>query len=147
MFCPKCGSQIADGLTFCPECGANLQGGAAAAGTKPHDHTAEMDAKDVADNKVYAVLMYLCPGLGHILALLAGKDSAYLKFHSHQSLKMLILFVLLAFAAGVLAITIIVPIACGLAMLVLLVVYIIAVIQTLMGKSVEAPIVRELKFL
>ncbi len=24
MFCPQCGSQVADGSTFCPSCGRNL---------------------------------------------------------------------------------------------------------------------------
>ena len=46
----------------------------------PFDHTSEFSAKDVSDNKVMAMLMYLMGTIGIIIALLAGTNSPYVGF-------------------------------------------------------------------
>ena len=60
----------------------------------PYDHTSEFTAKDISDNKVIAMLVYLMGTVGIIIALLASKDSPYLSFHVRQALKFTVLEVL-----------------------------------------------------
>ena len=79
-FCPNCRSQLGDEATFCPMCGVQLPAGAPQpqqapayqqapqyAPYAPYDHTAEFDPKDISDNKVYAMLLYLLgiPGIAY----------------------------------------------------------------------------------
>ena len=47
----------------------------------PYDHTSEFTAKDISDNKVIAMLVYLMGTIGIIVALLASKDSPYLDIY------------------------------------------------------------------
>lgn len=147
MFCPKCGKQIADGLVFCPECGANLQGGAAPQTAASYDHTAEFDAKDISDNKCYALLLYLFGVIGIVIALLASRDSEYLKFHTRQVIKYMVVTTILGIISVALVWTFIVPIAGGICLLIVGVLKIISFIQVCMGKSVEPAIIRNLGFL
>lgn len=82
-FCSKCGAQLDDNAVFCPSCNSSVapaQPGMNAY-VDPYDHTAEFDAKDVSNNKVYAMLLYLMGIVGIVIALLASRDSDYLKFH------------------------------------------------------------------
>lgn len=150
-FCPKCGTQVDDNANFCPSCSTNLNTGVPAASpyVDPYDHTAEFDAKDVSDNKIYAMLMYLTLTsiIGIILALLANRDSEYLKFHIRQAIKFLVVEVLSATVICVLVITFIVPVVGGIWMLVLVVVQIICFFRVCAGKSVEPPIIRSIDFL
>lgn len=150
--CPRCNMQLEDAAAFCPNCGTQFIPNATAPQpayipVDPTDHTAEFAPQEVADNKLYASLCYLMSIIGIVLCLLANKDSAYLQFHIRQSLKLLIVEALLGVAAGVLAITVVVPIAAAVCLLILVVVDIICFFRTLAGKSVEAPIVKKLKFL
>ncbi len=150
MFCPKCGKEIADGSVFCPECGTNLQNGTAAAAPKAtvnYDHTAEFDAKDISDNKCYGLLLYLTGVIGIIIALLAAKDSEYLKFHTRQVIKYMVVSTVLAIIGVVLVWTIIVPIAAGVCAIIVFVLKVISFIQVCQGKAVEPAIIRELGFL
>lgn len=148
-FCPKCGTQVDDNANFCPSCSTNLNTGVPAASpyVDPYDHTAEFDAKDVSDNKVYAMLMYLTSIVGIIVALLASRDSEYLKFHIRQVVKFLVVEILSCVVMAVLAFTIIVPFVGGIWMLVLVVVQIICFFRVCAGKSVEPPIIRSIDFL
>lgn len=148
--CPNCGKVLDDSAVFCPTCGANLQNGAqpnAAPAVNPFDHTAEFDAKDISDNKVIAMLTYLLGPIGIIISLLAASTSPYAAFHVRQALKFTVVEILLAIATALLAWTIIVPIAAGIAMIVLVVLEIIAFFQICNGKAVEPAIIRSLKFL
>ncbi|MCR5664951.1 MAG: zinc-ribbon domain-containing protein [Oscillospiraceae bacterium] len=145
-FCPKCGAALEDAATFCSSCGFAFTSVAAPAGD-PYDHTAEFDPKDVADNKLYAMLVYLTSVLGMVVALLAAPNSPYLQFHIRQALKLTITMAVVGFLTAVLAWTIIVPIAGGLAMLVLAVVDIICFVRVCKNRSTEAPIVCKLDFL
>ena len=54
----------------------------------PYDHTSEFTAKDISDNKVIAMLVYLMGTIGIIVALLASKDarSAYRNYNTASDL-------------------------------------------------------------
>ncbi len=115
----------------------------------PYDHTAEFDANDVSENKIFALLMYLTSIIGVIIALLVNKnqDSAYLKFHMRQVLNIFVLETLAGLLSALLWCTVIVPIAGSISVIILLVVTAICFIKTAQNKSIEAPIVRSFKFL
>lgn len=146
-FCPKCGTQLEDNVTFCSNCGTSLNA-AAVASNDPFDHTAEFDAKDISDNKVIAMLPYLMGLLGVIVAaLLAKGESQYVSFHIRQALKLNIVSMLVSIVAAVLAFTIIVPIAAGIFAIVILVLQVIAFFQVCGGKAKEPAIIKNLNFL
>lgn len=160
--CPHCNAQVEDGASFCPACGKKIAVDAAPAGTPepapapdyyyppafdPADHTAEFDPQDISDNKVVCMLVYLSSFLGIIIALLIGKDSPYVNFHLRQALKFLVCEILLGLIAAVLAFTLIVPIAAGIAICVLAVIQLICFFQVCQGKAKEPAIIRSLSFL
>lgn len=159
-FCPNCRSQLGDEATFCPMCGIQLPVGAPQpqqapayqqapqyAPYAPYDHTAEFDPRDISDNKVYAMLLYLLGIPGIIIALLASSSSKYVSFHLRQSLKFVVTETLLTLASALLCFTFIVPIAAGIMILVLSVIKIICFFQICSGKAKEPAIIRSLSFL
>ena len=105
--CVSCGAQLNDDQAFCTSCGAQQPAAAPVGGQipvyaapapayDPADHTAEFDAKDVSDNKPFAMLVYLTSFFGVVIALLASKDSEYLKFHIRQEIKLDVCWILAA---------------------------------------------------
>ena len=124
--CPKCGAQMEDQAVFCANCGANYNNpyGAAAPVVPEWDHTAEFDPKDVSDNKVIAMLVYLLSVVGILIALLS-QNSPYVSFHVRQ----------------------IVPIAAGIFYAVLWVVKIICFVSICKGEAKEPVIIRSFTFL
>ena len=165
--CPRCNANLDDNAMFCTTCGlqfANPQEQPAqntytqpnpaaaypvATTVNPYDHTAEFSAEDVAENKLYAMLLYLTSVIGVIIALLVqkNKDSAYLSFHIKQTLKIVIVQTLLSLATAVLYWTCIAGIAGGVCLIITLVVQFICFFKTSANKSIEAPIIRSLGFL
>ena len=165
--CPNCNAQLPDDAVFCTACGTSLNGPSPAGNQQnanpnfqqgnyqyqqapyiqPWDHTAEFDAKDVSDNKVLAMLLYLVGGFAIIYALLGGQKSEYLMFHVRQNLKFLVCETLLAIVAVLLCWTIIVPIAGCVAGIVIVVLKVIAIVNACCGKAKEIPIISSLKFL
>ena len=164
--CPKCNASLDDTATFCTFCGTNL---AAAQGPQqppqqqpnpayapappyaqpyydPYDHTAEFDAKDISDNKVFAMAVYLLGVIGIIIALLAARDSKYVAFHLRQGMKFAIVYVLTALCMAILAVTVIVPIAGLVFLCVLSVIRIICFFQVCGGKAKEPAIIRSMTF-
>ena len=111
------------------------------------DHTSEFDAKDIADNKLYALLVYLLGILGIIVALLIKIDSPYLKFHINQGIKLTIIEAVVGVATALFCWTCIVPVVGNIALITLTVVQIICIIDVCSGKAKDAPIVRSIKFL
>ncbi len=109
----------------------------------PNDHTADYDAEDIAENKLFAVATYLFGILGIIMALLV-KDSPFVKFHIKNALRLEIATILIVipciipflglFVTAVLAI-------------ILVVVEIIAVVNAFQGKAKDVPIIGSIKFL
>ena len=94
-YCANCGNQIQDGVKFCPACGGNT----GAASAQPQgagftdkirgmnttaDTTGHYDAKDIADNKVMAILSYF--GFLCFIPLLAAPNSRFARFHANQGL-------------------------------------------------------------
>lgn len=158
--CPYCGNQIKDDAAFCPFCGNQLgQADSANAGgngyapqpnvimVAPYDHTREFDPKDVSDNKVYCMAIYLMSVVGIIIGLLAAQSSPYVAFHVRQALKFAVLDTLLGLISLVLCWTVVVPILAGIAAVVLLVVRIICFVQICQGKAVEPAVIRSFGFL
>lgn len=155
--CPTCRAQLTDETSFCPMCGAQVPAGAPQnpgyqqpypyAPADPYDHTAEYDPKDISDNKVYAMLLYLLGIPGIIIALLAANSSKYVSFHLRQALKFTVVETLMTLAATFLAFTFIVPIAAGIMVCVLFVIKIICFFQICGGKAKEPAIIRGLGFL
>lgn len=113
----------------------------------PYDHTAEFDQKDISDNKVIAMLVYLMGTIGIIIALLASGKSPYVSFHVRQSLKFTVLEILGGIIALLLCWTIIVPIAYGIFVFVLWICKIIAFFSICKGNAKEPYIVRSFNFL
>lgn len=113
----------------------------------PYDHTSEFTTKDISDNKVIAMLVYLMGTVGIIVALLASKDSPYLSFHVRQALKFTVLEVLTGIITLFLFWTIIVPIAAGIFEIVLLVCKIITFFSICKGNAKEPYVVRNFNFL
>ncbi len=147
-FCPNCGAQLEEGATSCPGCGAVfVTQPASAAYADPTDHTAEYDAADVSENKIFAMLPYLLSVVGVIIALLGKKESPYVAFHVRQALKIFICQTLVGILSAVLAITVIVPLAGVVCEIILLVVQIICFFQVCAGRAKEPAIVYRLGFL
>ena len=48
------------------------------------DTTADYDAKDIADNKIYAILSYI--GLLFLVPIFAAPDSKFARFHANQGI-------------------------------------------------------------
>ncbi len=146
--CPTCNSQLNDEIVFCPQCGTNVNTGERPVQMQqqvdPYDHTAEFDASDISDGKVFAMLPYLLGIMGVIAAGLVRKDSKYVNFHIKQAILLIVTDMLLGIVAAVLCWTVIVPIAAGIAILVVLVLKIIAFFQVCAGKAKEVAIIREL---
>lgn len=73
-----------------------------AATTDEYDHTAEFDPKDISENKVVAMLVYLMGFIGVIIALLKSSTSQYAEFHVRQGLKFIALDCLIVIVESVL---------------------------------------------
>lgn len=148
--CPHCGSQLEDTAAFCTNCGATATGEPQVQEypvQNTYDHTPEFTAEDVSQNKVLCMLVYLSGVVGIIVALLAAGGSPYVAFHVRQELKMSVLTILLGIAAAVLAITVIVPLAALVGIVVIFVLRVIAFFQVCQGRAVEPALIRELGFM
>ena len=153
MVCSKCGTQLAEGAGFCPNCGTSTAGGpqpqpqTQAYYADPTDHTREFDAKDISDNKVFAMLPYLMGVVGVIIALLASNESKYARFHVRQALKLDVFTILVTMATALLFWTCIMPVVGGIAEVALLVIRIICFVQVCKGQAKEPAIIKNLKLL
>lgn len=170
-YCPNCGSGVVDEATFCPNCGNSVSNPANPApgynpnynpnpgyapgynpppvypAYDPYDHTSEFDPKDVSENKVICMLIYLASYIGIFVALLMAKSSKYVSFHVRQALKIEVALLLASLIAGVLCWTVIVPIAYGILVVALAVIRIICFFQICKGQAKEPAIIRSLKFM
>lgn len=163
--CPGCNNQVADEAMFCTKCGTQFAQTAQAAPqpnyapvVDPYDHTAEFDPKDISNNKVVSMLVYLMGWVGIVIALLASNTSKYAAFHVRQALKFVVIETLIPIALGVGAIINIIPflgwIVYGLAALAafilaiaLQIVRIICFFSICNGKAKEPAIIRGFSFL
>lgn len=144
-FCTKCGAQCEDAANNCPSCGTAFGAPApAVVYADPKDHTAEFDAKDISDNKIYAMLCYLFGLMGVIVAAICAKESPYVKFHMTWALRITV-------AMGLSVLLAIIPvlgwIAYAVAEIICLVLMIIGFVQVCKNKAKEPGIVSNLTFL
>ncbi len=109
----------------------------------PSDHTAEFDPRDIADNKLFAVLPYFTFGLGIIIALLC-RESAYTKFHAKNAIRLEICSLLAIIPA---VIPVLGWIVTAVLFLVLIVLRIIGIISCFQGKATDLPIIGNIGFL
>ncbi|MCR5558401.1 MAG: zinc-ribbon domain-containing protein [Butyrivibrio sp.] len=109
----------------------------------PSDHTAEFDPRDIADNKLFAVLPYFTLLYGLIISLLI-KESAFCKFHAKNALRLKI-------ASFLALIPAIIPLlgwfVSAILFLILVVINIVAIIQCFQGKAKDLPIISNIGFL
>lgn len=165
--CPNCQNMIDDNAAVCGYCGTPYQqqaapqdaapqyapyppvqnGYAPQVAADPFDHTAEFDPKDISDNKVVAMLVYLFGTVGIIIAFLGSSNSPFVAFHVRQALKILVVSILLMLGSLLLCWTFIVPIFAMVMSVVLAVVKIICFFQICSGKAKEPAVVRKLGFL
>ena len=141
-FCSNCGKEIPEGSATCPSCGATFSVNAQPAG--PWDHTAEFDAQDISDNKVYALSAYLFSFIGIILCHVLAKESPYAQFHARESLKLNVVEVVVALLSMFFCWTCIIPIAGIVLSLILFVLEIIAFVQVCQGKAKEPWLIRSI---
>ena len=148
-FCPNCHLTYNDDANVCGNCGSPLTPIAAQPmmqqAIDPADHTAEFDAKDISDNKVFAMLPYLMSVIGVVVALLAAQSSPYTMFHVRQALKIAVVEFLVLILGSI--IPILGWIAMGICMIILLVVEIICFVRVCKDQAKEAPIVGGFGFL
>ena len=172
--CQNCGAEVNDNASFCAKCGSKMEtaanqeantagntagnaGETADQGQQyqqqyyqpvdPYDHTAQFDAKDISDNKVFAMVAYLTGTIGIIIALLAGSKSEYAMFHVRQALKFEVITTLTAIVTLVFIWTIVIPVITGIFLVVLFVCRIIAFFSICGGKAKEPYIIRSFGFL
>ena len=161
--CPTCQTQLADEIVFCPRCGAQQPGAPQAATYQvpptyqpgqvyqpyvdPADHTAELTPEDIGEYKLFAMLPYLFPVLGLLVALLGAKDSPYVQFHVRQALKILICTTLVAVFTALTFWTVLAALAGGVCLVILEVLNIVAFFQVCGNKAKEPAIIKGLKFL
>lgn len=144
-FCTKCGTQCDDSANNCASCGTPFASAAVAApAVDPNDHTAEFDPKDISDNKVVAMLPYLLPVFGLIIAILMTNTSKYVQFHVRTVLKFTVVEALLTFVN---IIPVLGQIAYVVGIIICAVLRIIAFFQICGGKAKDPAIIGGLGFL
>ena len=110
----------------------------------PKDHTSEFDPKDIADNRLFAILPYLFSCIAGIIVGIYVKDSEFVKFHIKNSIRidiavlLLLVICIVPFIGWVVAI---------IGLLVLGVIDIIAIVWAFQGKAKELPIISSIGFL
>ena len=110
--------------------------------TNPADYTAEMDAQDINDNKVMAVLAYF--GLLFLIPLLAAKESKFARFHTNQGI---VLFIVSIIASIISVIPIIGWIIGGLAGLCTFILFILGIANAVQGKAKDLPLIGSFRIL
>ncbi len=110
----------------------------------PKDHTSEFDPKDIADNKLFAILPYFFSCIAGIIVGIYVKDSEYVKFHIKNSIRLDLSGLLLLVVAIIPFIGWIVAI---IGAIVLVVIDIICIVWAFQGKAKEIPIISSIGFL
>ena len=174
--CPNCRNQIPDEAVYCPICGTGVGTGpqftpqqsfvpdtgyteppvyaAVVPYMDPYDHTAEFDAADIAENKLFAMAMYLLGPLGMIIAMLAVQASRYTAFHVRQALKLtvaeilgILVLVVAAFLMWSLRMRVFMVFVIAVAIIGLVAIHLLCVLQVIRSKAKEVYLIRNLRFL
>lgn len=166
--CTNCNQPLEDNAAYCYKCGTQFSNEQQANSqvppqgnygqtpeytsnqvsyADPYDHTGEFEPKDISENKVISMLVYLMGAIGIVIALLASNTSKYAAFHVRQALKFTVIEILSAIITVLLCWTIIVPMAYAIFILVLTVIKFICFFQICAGKAKEPAIIRSFGFL
>ena len=141
-FCSNCGREITEGVDTCPSCGAAFEGKKSSPAT--WDHTAEFDATDISENKVYALSAYLFGLLGIFLCHILGKESPYAQFHAREALKLDVATIVVYILTAFLFWTCIALVAGVVLIVIFAVVRIIAFVQVCKGQAKEPWLIRSI---
>lgn len=141
-YCPKCGAEVEEGTAFCPNCGSKLNAERSAQKTDfsedlkkladTPDTTANYDPRDIADNKLMAILCYL--GILWLIPFLAAKESPFVKYHLNQGLLVLILGIIVAIISWI-------PVVGWLCGVVVFALAVIGIVNVVNGKAQELPVI------
>ena len=107
----------------------------------PKKKRSSLKSKKKDDSKLFAFLAILLSVIGFIIALIAKRDDKYVMFYAKQSLILFITGIVAKVLTILLAITIIGLIAVPVVWVIYIVVWVIALVNSLSGKEKETPIV------
>lgn len=162
--CPNCRCQVNEEASFCPVCGTTLDSVPLLVSTPrtepaepayippepefdPYDHSESFSEEDIQETKLACMLVYLLDFVGILIALLMHKNSPYVRFHIHQSMKFTVVEVLLSLVTVLLVWTVIVPVVGAVALVVLMVIKFVSFTQVCAGKAKEPVLIRSIPFL
>lgn len=141
--CKKCGAELPKNAAKCPKCGAPSQAQQAkdfvSDLNNTADYTAQFDPKDIANNKVMAVLAYLSWLI--LIPIFLAKESKFARFHVNQAIILVIASFVIGIFAGVFtAILPILGIIFAVISLGFLALMILGIVNAAQGKAKELPI-------
>lgn len=106
-FCANCGTQMDEDIRFCPSCGTEAGQKPAAGNTEASqkasppnvfkklndtpDSTLEYDLKDIADNKMMAILSYI--GILVLIPWFAAPNSKFARYHARQGITLFMMYI------------------------------------------------------
>ncbi|MBO4458400.1 MAG: zinc-ribbon domain-containing protein [Butyrivibrio sp.] len=108
----------------------------------PKDHTSEYDARDIADNKLFAAVAYMGM-LGIAIALLVN-NSPFTRFHAKNGAALLVCEII---ACVVFIVPLLGWVAAPILLVVLEIVRVVGFINVLKGKALELPLVSDIGFI
>jgi uncharacterized membrane protein len=115
--------------------------------TQYPDFTSNFDEKDIAENKIFAMSVYALSVVGIVIALLAAGNSAFVRFHVKEALKISILEIVTSIVTLILFWTVIVPVLGGIIALLMTIARVIGFVNVCKGKAIRAFVVRDIDFL
>ena len=115
--------------------------------TQYPDFTSDFDENDIAENKIFAMSVYALSVVGIVIALLAAGDSAFVRFHVKEALKISILEIVTSIVTLILFWTVIVPVLGGIIALLMTIARVIGFVNVCKGKAIRAFVVRDIDFL
>ena len=115
--------------------------------TQYPDFTSNFDEKDIAENKIFAMSVYALNVVGIVIALLAAGNSAFVRFHVKEALKISILEIVTSIVTLILFWTVIVPVLGGIIALLMIIARVIGFVNVCKGKAIRAFVVRDIDFL
>lgn len=165
--CPNCHNETEDLALSCPVCGTALDAIGHIPAEEPsiyhaqqmpvmeitpprtskHNRTADYSQTDIQENRIVCMCVYLLGVFGVIIALLMAPGSDYTRFHVNQSLKFTVLEALLAVISVLLFWTVLIPVLCALAMLVLMVAKLLCFVDVVKNQAVLSPVLHLIRFL
>lgn len=142
--CTKCGALLAEDMKFCASCGAAVDASAQQYQQpqqqyqQPQQQYQQYDPqRDIADNKAMAILAYFI----FFLPLLASPNSRFAKFHANQGLLVLIMYVAVGIASGILVFIPFVWMLSSLIYLGAVVIHILGIVNAAKGEFKGLPLI------